>query len=87
MPNPDELIAILDRILNGSRDESEIAQLRQWLKVSGSTLQFVSQDGKFNTNIGQVQGGEIHIGDRHYQVDVEALRELLQPTTPLPKID
>jgi HEAT repeat protein/energy-coupling factor transporter ATP-binding protein EcfA2 len=87
MPNPDELIAILDRILNGSRDESEVAQLRQWLKVSGTTLQFVSQDGKINTNIGQVQGGEIHIGDRHYQVDVEALRELLQPTTPLPNID
>ena len=87
MPNSDELIAIVDRILNGSRDESEVAQLRQWLKVSGSTLQFVSQDGKFNTNIGQVQGGEIHIGDRIYQFDLEALRELLQPTTPLPNID
>lgn len=87
MPNSDELIAIVERILNGSRDESEIAQLRQWLKVSGTTLQFVSQDGKFNTNIGQVQGGEIHIGDRHYQFDLEALRELLQPTTPLPNID
>jgi len=87
MPNPDELIAILDRILNGSRDESEVAKLRQWLKVSGTTLQFVSQDGKFNTNIGQAQGGEIHIGDRIYQVDLEALRELLQPTTPLPDID
>jgi hypothetical protein len=34
-----------------------------------------------------VQGGEIHIGDRHYQFDVEALRELLQPTTPLSIID
>jgi predicted NACHT family NTPase len=87
MPNPDELIAILDRILNGSRDESEITELRQWLKVSGTTLQFVSQDGKFNTNIGQVLQGEIHIGDRHYQFDLEALRELLQPTTPLPNID
>ena len=87
MPNSDELIAIVERILNGSRDESEVAQLRQWLKVSGTTLQFVSQDGKFNTNIGQVQGGEIHIGDRIYQFDLEALRELLQPTTPLPNID
>jgi len=94
MPNPDELIAILDRILNGSRDESEVAQLRQWLKVSGTTLQFVAQEGKFNaqegkfnTNIGQVQGSEIHIGDRHYQFDLEALRELLQPTTTLPNID
>jgi HEAT repeat protein/energy-coupling factor transporter ATP-binding protein EcfA2 len=87
MLNPDELIAILDRILNGSQDESEIAELRQWLKVSDTKLQFVSQDGKFNTNIGQVQGGEIHIGDKIYQFDVEALRELLQPTTPLPNID
>ncbi|MEG4113883.1 MULTISPECIES: NACHT domain-containing protein [unclassified Microcoleus] len=87
MPSSDELIAIVERILNGSRDESEVAQLRQWLQVSGTTLQFVSQDGKFNTNIGQVQGGEIHIGDRIYQVDVEALREFLQPTTPLPNID
>jgi energy-coupling factor transporter ATP-binding protein EcfA2 len=87
MPNSDELIAIVERILNGSRDESEVAQLRQWLQVSGTTLQFVSQDGKFNTNIGQVQGGEIHIGDRIYQFDVEALRELLQLTTPLPNID
>jgi HEAT repeat protein/energy-coupling factor transporter ATP-binding protein EcfA2 len=87
MPNPDELIAIVDRILNGSRDESEVAQLRQWLQVSDTTLQCVSQDGKFNTNIGQVLQGEIHIGDRHYQFDVEALRELLQPTTPVPNID
>ena len=87
MPNSDELIAIVERILNGSRDESEVAQLRQWLKVGDTTLQFVSQNGKFNTNIGQVQGGEIHIGDRIYQVDIEALRELLQPTTPLPNID
>ncbi|MBD1895526.1 HEAT repeat domain-containing protein [Coleofasciculus sp. FACHB-129] len=87
MPNPDDLIAILDRILNGSRDESEIAQLRQWFTVSGTTLQFVSQDGKFNTNIGQVLQGEIHIGDRHYQFDLEALRELLQPTTPALDID
>lgn len=87
MSNPNELIGILERILNGSQDESEVAQLRQWLKVSGTTLQFVSQDGKFNTNIGQVQGGEIHIGDRIYQFDLEALRELLQPTKTLPNID
>ncbi|MCL1474876.1 hypothetical protein [Argonema antarcticum] len=79
MPNPDELIAILDRILNGSRDESEVTQLRQWLKVSGTTLQFVSQDGKFNTNIGQVQGGEIHIGDRQHSEN-SSNRRLLCPT-------
>lgn len=87
MPNPDELIAILDRILNGSRDESEIAQLRQWLKVSGSTLQFVSQDGKLNTNIGQVQGGEIHIGDRIYQgADAETIKTVIQAVLQHPPV-
>ncbi|WP_366516619.1 hypothetical protein [Microcoleus sp. PH2017_20_SFW_D_A] len=35
-------------MLNGSRDQSEIVQLRQWLKVGDTTLQFVSQNGKFN---------------------------------------
>lgn len=87
MPTPDQLIAILERILDGSRDEREITTLRQWLKVSGSKLQLVSQDGKFNTNIGQVHGGEIHIGDRIYQFDIEALRQLLQPSTPPLDID
>jgi Effector-associated domain 10 len=95
MTNPDELIAILDRIRDGSRDREEVAQLRQWLKVSGSTLQFVSQDGKFNTNIGQVQGGEIHIGDRTYvtwndeaiQALIEVVQKLQSATqTPTPQV-
>jgi hypothetical protein len=67
MGDRDELIAILDRILNGKWDEKDIAKLRQSLSMVGSALQLVSQDGKFNTNIGQITGGEIHLGDRIYQ--------------------
>jgi predicted NACHT family NTPase len=79
MTTPDELIAILDGILDGSCQEESVAMLRQWLKVHGSTLQWVSQDGKFNTNIGQVQGGEIHIGDRTYQgANAETIRDIIR---------
>ena len=57
MAERDELMAILDRILSGRRDEEDIAKLRQSLSMAGSVLQLVSQDGKFNTNIGQITGG------------------------------
>ncbi|MUG94449.1 NACHT domain-containing protein [Scytonema sp. UIC 10036] len=77
MPKPDELIVIFDRILTGNYSQEDAATLRQWLRVS--SLQFVSQDGKFNTIIGQVQGGDIHIGARHYQgTDAESIRAILQ---------
>jgi hypothetical protein len=79
MTTPDELIAILDGILNGSCQEESVAMLRQWLRLHGNTLQWVSQDGKFNTNIGQLQGGDIHIGDRIYQgANAEAIRDIIQ---------
>ena len=79
MTTPDELIAILDGILDGSCPKESVAMLHQWLRVQGNTLQWVSQDGKFNTNIGQVQGGEIHIGDRIYQgANAEAIRDIIQ---------
>ena len=79
MGDRDELIAILDRILNGEWDEKDIAKLRQTLSMAGNVLQFVSQDGKFNTNVGQITGGEVHIGDRIYQdADAEAIKEILR---------
>ncbi|WP_375490829.1 NACHT domain-containing protein [uncultured Nostoc sp.] len=79
MNTPDELITIFDRILQGSYSQEEASILRQWLRMSEGLLQFVAQDGKFNTNIGQVQGGEIHIGDRNYQgIDAESIRAILQ---------
>ena len=79
MNTPDELITIFDRILQGSYSQEEASILRQWLRMSEGLPQLVAQDGKFNTNIGQVQGGEIHIGDRHYQeIDAESIRAILQ---------
>ncbi|MHC5770401.1 MAG: NACHT domain-containing protein [Nostoc sp.] len=79
MNTPDELITIFDRILQGNYSQEEASILRQWLRMSEGLLQFVAQDGKFNTNIGQVQGGEIHIGDRNYQgIDAESIRAILQ---------
>jgi Effector-associated domain 10/NACHT domain len=83
MKTPDELIAIFDRVLQGNSTLEEKSLLRQWLRMRGGLLQVVNQDGKFNTNIGQVHGGEIQIGDRIYQGnDAEtiktALRDVLQ---------
>lgn len=92
MLNHDELISIIDRILNGSYTPDDIAQLRQSLSVVGNVLQFVSQDGKFNTNIGQITGGEVNFGDRIYQgADAETIRtillEVLSQNTQLLEID
>ncbi|WDD36289.1 NACHT domain-containing protein (plasmid) [Nostoc sp. UHCC 0926] len=92
MNTPDELITIFDRILQGSYSQEEAGILRQWLRMSEDLLQFVAQDGKFNTNIGQVQGGEIHIGDRNYQgIDAESIRvtlqEVLSPQTHQIEVD
>jgi hypothetical protein len=79
MTEQDELMAILDRLLSGRRDEKDVAKLRQSLSMAGNVLQLVSQDGKFNTNIGQITGGEIHFGDRIYQgADAEVIQRVLQ---------
>lgn len=77
MSDSDELISILERILSGDRDEAAIAQLRQGLKMVGDILQHVAQDGQNNTNIGKIQGTEVHIGDRLH-IDVEVLKKLLE---------
>lgn len=79
MDNRDHLGNILDRILNGSQTEEDIAQLERSLNMADGILQLVSQDGKFNTNIGQITGGDIHLGDRIYQgADAEAIKEILR---------
>ncbi|MHC5862609.1 NB-ARC domain-containing protein, partial [Nostoc sp.] len=83
MDNRDHLGNILDRILNGSQTEEDIAQLRRSLKIVDGMLQIVSQDGKFNTNIGQITGADIHIGDRVYQQwDEEAIEALVKALSP-----
>ncbi|MBC1237531.1 hypothetical protein [Nostoc sp. 2RC] len=92
MANQDNLSNIIERILNGSQTQDDIEQLRRSLKIVDGVLQSVSQNGKFNTNIGQIIGGDIHIGDRIYQgADAEIIRRIFQeilelnaiaPTTP-----
>ncbi len=73
MTTPDELIAILNRLLDGSREETDIEQFRNWTKTGDAqtVIQLVIQLGKYNTNIGEGQG--IDIGDR---LDTELLKEI-----------
>lgn len=73
MTHPDELVSILDRILNGYRDEEDVTILRQSLKTSSG--QNVVQLGKYNVNIGE--GKDIQIGDTLYQgADAETIRSI-----------
>lgn len=79
MSTSEELIAILESLLAGNRNNQEIAQLRESLKMSGDTLQYISQDGRYVTNVGQVQGSNIQIGDRIYnQWNEEAIQALVE---------
>jgi hypothetical protein len=78
MATPNEPLEILDRILAGDCTEADIERLRQSLRVDGNVVQLVSQDGKFNTNIGKVEGGTFHIGDIHQGADATAIQAVLQ---------
>jgi hypothetical protein len=59
MVAPNELIAIVERILDGCQHEEDIAVLRQWIGAGNEPN--VVQLGKYNVNIGQ--GQDIQIGD------------------------
>ncbi|MEH1887520.1 NACHT C-terminal helical domain 2-containing protein [Nostoc sp.] len=72
MTTPEELNAILDRIVKNQQTETDMTVLRRSLSGSG---QIVSQQGKYAVNLGQ--GQEIHIGDRtYYGADAELIREI-----------
>ncbi|MHC5772138.1 MAG: NACHT domain-containing protein, partial [Nostoc sp.] len=74
MTTPEELNAILERIVKNQQTETDMAVLRQWLSGGG---QIVSQQGKYAVNLGQ--GQEIHIGDRIYQgADAEVIKEIVR---------
>ncbi|MDX2241450.1 MAG: hypothetical protein NW224_12265 [Leptolyngbyaceae cyanobacterium bins.302] len=67
---------MLQRIAQKQQTEDDLEKLRSLgsLRLDGNVVQWVSQDGKFNTNVGQITGGEVHIGDRIYQTtDSEAI--------------
>lgn len=55
MTTPDELIAIFNRLLNGSREEKDIEQIWNWTKTGDAQtlIQLVIQLGKYNTNTGK----------------------------------
>jgi formylglycine-generating enzyme required for sulfatase activity len=82
MTTPDELVAILDRILDGSRDEKDITLFRQYIETVNAQSQM--QLAKNIVNANEIQG--LHIGDRiTYQgldeetkVILQDLRETLQ---------
>jgi formylglycine-generating enzyme required for sulfatase activity len=64
MTTPDELITILDRILDGGRDENDITLLRQYIETINGQNQ--TQLAKNIVNANKIQG--LHIGDiNNYQ--------------------
>ncbi len=78
MTAPDELIKILDRILDGSRDESDIALLRQSLETDAQN-QF--QLAKNIVNANEING--LHIGDRTYHAaDAETIKAVILEALP-----
>ena len=78
MTAPDKLIKILDRILDGSRDESDIALLRQSLQTDAQNQ---IQLAKNIVNI--AEGRDIHIGDRtYYGTDAETIKTIIREVLP-----
>lgn len=78
-PTPDKLVKILDRILNGNRNENDINLLRQCLR----TVNGQNQVQLANYIVNLAEGNGVHIGDRiTYQgIDEETkiiLRQLQQ---------
>jgi hypothetical protein len=79
MMTPEALNAILERITQKQQTEQDMEVLRRSLRLAGDTVQWVSQDGKFNTTVGEITGGAVHIGDRIYQgASAEAIRDTIQ---------
>jgi ATP-dependent Clp protease ATP-binding subunit ClpA len=73
---PEPLQRILERIAQHQQTADDLDILRRSLHHDGKLLQWVSQDGKFNVNIGEIVGGQVHIGDLIYQgSDAEAIRQ------------
>ncbi len=74
MTTPEELNAILERIVKKQQTETDITVLQKWLSGGG---QIVSQQGKYAVNLGQ--GQDIHIGDcTYYGADAEIIREIVR---------
>jgi serine/threonine-protein kinase len=87
MISPDELSAILDRLVEGKQTEADITTLRQVLSdilagIAPEQRQIVIQLGKYNVNIGE--GKELRIGDRTFrEVNDETMKALTHALPPL----
>lgn len=78
MTAPDELIKILDRILDGSRDESDIALLRQSLHTDAQNQ---VQLAKNIVNANEISG--LHVGDRtYYGADAQTIKTVILEALP-----
>lgn len=76
----EEFNSIIERITQNRQSGADLEKLRS-LQLNGDTVQSVSQDGKFVVDVGQISGGEIHIGDRVYHgADAEKIRSLIEET-------
>ena len=72
MTTSNEMNVILDRLLHDKPADGDVETLRQWLQ-SAEGKQFAQQvtqptppppaPSKYNINIGQLKGGNVHIGD------------------------
>jgi tetratricopeptide (TPR) repeat protein len=82
MPDSDDLLAIIERILSHQHTEADLVLLRQ--AISASSSQGTLQIGKYNVNIGE--GKDVHIGDKIYQgADAETIREIIKEILPSQK--
>lgn len=79
MTTPEQLQAILERIASQQQTAMDLEILRRSLLQKGTMLQWVSQDGKFNTNVGELRDSEVHIGDRtYYGTDADMIRQIIR---------
>jgi tetratricopeptide (TPR) repeat protein len=75
MPDSEDLLAIIDRILRQQHSEGDLDVLRQAISASSSPGSL--QIGKYNVNIGE--GKDVHIGDKIYHSTVaEAIRKIIK---------
>ncbi|MBW4631126.1 MAG: formylglycine-generating enzyme family protein [Iphinoe sp. HA4291-MV1] len=74
----DEISSILDRVARHQHTEADIIYLHQLLKNVGNERDMV-QLAKNIVNIGQVHGGEVHLGDRIDQgADTETIKAVIR---------
>jgi hypothetical protein len=68
MITPNDLSSIIKCIAAGEHTEDDLQVLHCALTTSNdqNVLPLVSQHDKFNTNLGQITGGEVYLGDRIY---------------------